>query len=262
MPKELQGVADAIGSIVDSPLVQLGLRAIAVYWIVFWLAAAYWAFRDLQLRTDNPVMPYLAAAFVILFTPILFPAAIVIYRTIRPHEKIDEVYERTLAEEAMLAEIETVRYCPACRRRVNEEWIVCPSCRTRLARVCPNCSRLVGLDWSLCAWCGRDFERREVGAPAAAPAVSQGGVGTRVATPDGAAPPARPTTGQGVPMGVPMATPMSAPMVAPVASVGGIDPARSAVASARSSSRPSPRSAGARPGSGRPPGSPGPLPER
>ena len=49
---------------------------------------------------------------------------------------------------------------------MNEEWIICPSCRTRLNRVCPNCSRLVGLDWSLCAWCGKDFERREVAAAA------------------------------------------------------------------------------------------------
>ncbi len=161
MPKELQGVTDAIGGVFDSPAVQLGLKALAVYWIIFWLAASYWAYRDLQLRTDNPVMPYLAAAFVILFTPLLFPAAIVIYRIVRPHEKIDEVYERTLAQEAMLAEIETVRNCPTCRRRVHEDWIVCPTCRTRLARVCPNCDRLVGLDWSLCAWCGRDFERRE-----------------------------------------------------------------------------------------------------
>ena len=167
MPTQIQDVTNAIGGVFDSPLVQLGLRAIAVYWIIFWLAASYWAFRDLQLRTDNPVLPYLAAAFIILFTPVLFVAAIVIYRIVRPHEKIDEVYERTLAQEAMLAEIETVRNCPTCRRRVHEDWIVCPTCRTRLARVCPNCSRLVGLDWSVCAWCGRDFERREVGVAAA-----------------------------------------------------------------------------------------------
>jgi hypothetical protein len=42
---------------------------------------------------------------------------------------------------------------------VDEEWIICPWCRTRLNRVCPNCERLVGLDWTLCAWCGKDFER-------------------------------------------------------------------------------------------------------
>jgi len=153
------GVTGFFGQILDSPVVQLGLRAIAIYVVILWLAAAYWAFRDMQLRTANPILPYFAASLVILFTPVFFPFAIVAYRIVRPQEKIGEVYERTLAEEALLAEVEAVKSCPTCARRVNEEWIICPTCRTRLNRVCPNCSRLVGLDWSLCAWCGRDFER-------------------------------------------------------------------------------------------------------
>jgi hypothetical protein len=102
-----------------------------------------------------------------VFSPIAFLAAVVIYRIIRPQEKIGEVYERNLAEEALLAEVEAVSSCPACFRRVNDEWIICPTCRTRLKRVCPNCSRLVGLDWSLCAWCGKDFERRDIAAATA-----------------------------------------------------------------------------------------------
>ncbi|MEO8207927.1 MAG: zinc ribbon domain-containing protein, partial [Chloroflexota bacterium] len=77
-------------------------------------------------------------------------------------ERIGEIYERNLAEEAMLAEIEAVHHCPTCDRTVHNDWIICPTCRTRLNRVCPNCSKLVGLDWSLCAWCGRDFERPEI----------------------------------------------------------------------------------------------------
>ncbi len=176
MPKEFQGVIDSIGGIFDSPVVQLGLRAIAVYWVIFWLAAAYWAFRDLQLRTENPVLPYLAAAFIIIFTPVLFPAAVVIYRVVRPQERIGDSYERTLAEEALLAELETVKNCPTCRRRVHDDWIVCPTCRTRLNRVCPNCGKLVGLDWSICAWCGTDF------AHGGAPATSAAGAARRTGT--------------------------------------------------------------------------------
>ena len=159
MPKEIQAILDAISGFFDSPAVQFGLRAIGLYVVVLWFAAAYWAFRDMQLRTANPILPYLAAGLIILFSPILFPFAIIAYRIVRPQEKIGEVYERTLAEEALLAEVEAVKSCPTCTRRVNDEWIICPTCRTRLNRVCPNCSRLVGLDWSLCAWCGRDFER-------------------------------------------------------------------------------------------------------
>jgi RNA polymerase subunit RPABC4/transcription elongation factor Spt4 len=69
----------------------------------------------------------------------------------------------------MLAEIEARPHCANCSRPVNEDWIICPSCRNRLRRVCPNCSRLVELDWSLCAWCGKDFERPELLAPAFMP---------------------------------------------------------------------------------------------
>ena len=159
-------IGGALGDFFSSAPVQFVLQAIAIYLVVLWLAGAYWAFRDMQHRTENPILPYVAASFVIVFTPIFFPLAIFVYKIIRPHEKIGEVYERNLAEEALLAEVESIKSCPTCSRRIHDEWIICPTCRTRLNRVCPNCSRLVGLDWSLCAWCGKDFERRDL--PAAA----------------------------------------------------------------------------------------------
>src|SRR5436189_6250141 len=157
----LSGIGAAVAGFLGSPVVQFVLVSIAVYLVVLWLASAYWVFRDMQQRTENAILPYLAASLVIVFLPV-FPLAVFVYKIIRPHEKIGEVYERNLAEEALLAEVEAIKSCPTCARRVNDEWIICPTCRTRLNRVCPNCSRLVGLDWSLCAWCGKDFERRQV----------------------------------------------------------------------------------------------------
>jgi hypothetical protein len=157
----LSGIGDAITSFFNSPLVQLGIQAIGVYIVVIWLASAYWAFRDMQGRTANPVLPYLAAALVVGFTPVFFLFGIIVYRIIRPQERLGEAYERGLAEEALIAEIEQIEHCATCGRKVHEDWIICPTCRTRLKRVCPHCSKLVGLDWSLCAWCGRDFERRD-----------------------------------------------------------------------------------------------------
>jgi low affinity Fe/Cu permease/RNA polymerase subunit RPABC4/transcription elongation factor Spt4 len=184
MDQILDGIGKTIGDIVGSPPVQIGARAIAVYLIILWIATAYWAFRDMQQRSDNAILPYLVAAGIILFTPVFFIFAVWVYKIVRPHEKIGEVWERNLAEEALLAEVEAIHHCPTCERRVNEEWIICPTCRTRLNRVCPNCSRLVGLDWSLCAWCGKDFERREVAAAAIAePVPAALEVTGRVATP-------------------------------------------------------------------------------
>ena len=48
-------IFEAIGDFFDNPLIQFGLRAAAVYIVVLWLASAYWAFRDLQHRTNNAV---------------------------------------------------------------------------------------------------------------------------------------------------------------------------------------------------------------
>jgi RNA polymerase subunit RPABC4/transcription elongation factor Spt4 len=164
MDQILAQIGDTIGSVFSSPVLQFGIRAIGIYLVILWLASAYWAFRDMQQRSDNAILPYLAAAGIILFTPLFFVLAVWVYKIVRPHEKIGEVWERNLAEEALLAEVEAIHHCPTCERRIDDEWIICPTCRTRLNRVCPNCSRLVGLDWSLCAWCGKDFERRPIAA--------------------------------------------------------------------------------------------------
>ncbi|HKF84646.1 MAG TPA: zinc ribbon domain-containing protein [Candidatus Limnocylindrales bacterium] len=186
MDQILETIGDTIGGFFTNPIVQLAIQATAIYFVILWLATAYWAFRDMQQRSENPVLPYLAAALIVLFTPVLFLFGVIVYRIVRPHEKIGEVYERNLAEEALLAEVETIRTCPSCSRRVNEEWIICPSCRTRLNRVCANCGRLVGLDWSLCAWCGKDFERSDV--------ASYEPIATEMPRPIGAPIPATPAT--------------------------------------------------------------------
>jgi hypothetical protein len=178
MDQILGTIGDTIGGFFGSPIVQFALEAAGVYLVILWLASAYWAFRDMQQRSDNAILPYLAAAGIILFTPVFFIFAVWIYKIIRPHEKVGEVWERNLAEEALLAEVESIHHCPGCERRIDDEWIICPFCRTRLNRVCPNCSRLVGMDWSLCAWCGKDFERRNVPGAAAVEAIP----GSREAT--------------------------------------------------------------------------------
>ena len=123
MDEILGEIGSALGDFFGSPPVQFVLQAIAIYLVVLWLAGAYWAFRDMQHRTENPILPYVAASFVIVFTPIFFPLAIFVYKIIRPHEKIGEVYERNLAEEALLAEVEVDPQLPDLRaareRRVD-----------------------------------------------------------------------------------------------------------------------------------------------
>jgi RNA polymerase subunit RPABC4/transcription elongation factor Spt4 len=159
MTDPVGALGGAMGAFFENSIVQMAMYALFAYMVLLWIVAAYWAFRDMRDRSENPVLPFLASALVILFLPFFFPFGVMVYRVIRPPERLGDVYERNLAQEALLAEVEAVKTCRGCDRRVDREWIICPWCRTRLHRVCPNCERLVGLDWSLCAWCGQDFER-------------------------------------------------------------------------------------------------------
>jgi hypothetical protein len=115
----LQTLGTEIGKFLDSPIVRLALQGIAFYVVLLWAATAYWAYRDLQTRTTNPIAPYLAAALIILFTPAFFFFGVIVYRILRPSETVAEANERALAEEAMMVEIESQPHCANCSRQVH-----------------------------------------------------------------------------------------------------------------------------------------------
>ncbi|MGZ8512032.1 MAG: double zinc ribbon domain-containing protein [Candidatus Limnocylindria bacterium] len=168
----LEPIGEFWEGFLSNPVVQLATQLIVIYVVLLWLGTAYWAFRDMQARTENPILPYFAAALIIFFTPLLFLFAVVLSLIVRPRETLAEVYERSLAEESLIAEVEKNELCPVCRDRVDSDWLVCPNCRTRLHRVCPSCNRLAEPTWPLCAFCGHEFERtperrptRQVAAP-------------------------------------------------------------------------------------------------
>ncbi len=181
MPQGLPDPGQLWNDFITNPLVQLAGQLIVVYVVLLWLGTAYWAFRDMQARTENPILPYFAAALIIFFTPLLFLFAVVLYLIVRPRETLAEVYERSLSEETLLAEVEKNRLCPTCRLSVGPDWLVCPNCRTRLHRVCPACTRLAEPDWALCAYCGKDLDR--VDRPVTRPAARAGAV-ERTAAPE------------------------------------------------------------------------------
>lgn len=115
-----------------------------------WLSLVIWAVRDMRVRTRDPFAQFLAAALV----AVLPMAGILIYLILRPPETLAAAYERALAEEALLQEIEERPSCPGCSRTTDPNWILCPHCHTRLKKACPDCNSLMELQWNLCPFCG------------------------------------------------------------------------------------------------------------
>jgi hypothetical protein len=115
-----------------------------------WLSLAIWTFRDIRARTRDLLARVLAVLVVVLF----FLPGLVVYLILRPPRTLEEEYEQTLEEEALLQSIEDSPLCPGCGRRVREPWIICPNCHTKLRKPCHQCGKLMELPWNMCPFCG------------------------------------------------------------------------------------------------------------
>jgi RNA polymerase subunit RPABC4/transcription elongation factor Spt4 len=115
-----------------------------------WLSLIIWTYRDIRRRARDPLARILA----VLVVAVLFLPGILVYFILRPQRTLEEEFQQTLEEEALLQSIEDNAVCPGCGRRVREEWVACPSCYTRLKKPCHQCGRLMELPWNLCPFCG------------------------------------------------------------------------------------------------------------
>jgi len=145
-------------------LVALG----AAYLIALWFVLIVWTFRDIEARSRSVLTQIISTLLVVLF----FVPGVLLYLILRPKETLDEAFQRSLEEEYLLQDLEELPLCPGCHRYVEDEFVLCPHCRTQLREACPACSRLVDLRWALCPYCGasqieRDESLERVEQPAA-----------------------------------------------------------------------------------------------
>ena len=115
-----------------------------------WLSLVFWTYRDIKARARDPLSRVLA----VLVVAVLFLPGIVIYLILRPKHTMEEEYQHTLEEEALLQAIEESPLCPGCGRRIDEHWSICPNCHTKLRKNCHHCGKLMELPWNICPFCG------------------------------------------------------------------------------------------------------------
>ena len=115
-----------------------------------WVSLVVWTYRDIHSRARDPLVQALAAMLV----AILNLPGVLVYLILRPPRTLEEEYQRTLEEEALLQALEDLPLCPGCERRVKDDWQVCPNCHTKIKKTCHNCSRLMELSWNICPHCG------------------------------------------------------------------------------------------------------------
>ncbi len=135
---------------VDSNLITVLAAWSLAFLVALWVSLMLWTYRDIRVRARDPWLRVLAVVIVGL----LFLPGVVIYLILRPAHTVEEEYQRTLEEEALLQSIEEVPVCPGCGRHIQDNWMVCPSCQTRLKKTCHSCRKLMELSWNICPYCG------------------------------------------------------------------------------------------------------------
>jgi RNA polymerase subunit RPABC4/transcription elongation factor Spt4 len=136
------------------PFVVMFAALFAAFLTAIWISVVIWTFRDIRARSRDIFAQILGTLMVLLFFPFFPLPGWILYMLLRPRETLSEIYERSLEEEALLQGIEERLACPGCNRRIEEEFMICPTCHTRLKKACPACGRLLHLRWNLCPYCG------------------------------------------------------------------------------------------------------------
>lgn len=121
----------------------------AAFLAALWLAVIFWTARDIRKRSRDRFMRILA----VIVAALLFLPGVLVYLVLRPPHTLEEEYQRSLEEEALLQSIEETSICPGCSRRVQADWIACPSCHLTLKKTCTHCGKVIDLPWNLCPYC-------------------------------------------------------------------------------------------------------------
>ena len=129
----------------------LVIRNLSIFFVVvFWLATAYWVYKDARRRVEDPWL--VAMAIVLgLIPPFVGP---IIYLFFRPPEYLEDVRERELEIQAMEERLATRElHCPVCRAQVEPSFLVCPVCTTKLKQACVSCASPLEALWQICPYC-------------------------------------------------------------------------------------------------------------
>ncbi len=146
----------AINNFLGSPLLTLGLRLVALFFAILWLALVYWTFADADRRG---AMRWYWGVVALIFPFI----GTLIYVIVRPPEYVAESRERELELAILERELkQRANLCPNCRSVVERDYLLCPECGWDLKRPCENCSRPLHLEWATCPYCATAQRKKKV----------------------------------------------------------------------------------------------------
>jgi heme exporter protein D/RNA polymerase subunit RPABC4/transcription elongation factor Spt4 len=133
----------------DSPAWHITEKLLIFSLFLFWLALAYWVYKDARRRIEDPWLVWMSV--ILGLVPLV---GVFIYVLLRPPEYLDDVRERELEIKEMEARLgRRELQCPVCRAEIERDFLVCPVCTTKLRQACVTCKAPLESLWQICPFC-------------------------------------------------------------------------------------------------------------
>jgi hypothetical protein len=140
----------SIHSVVHSTAFMLAGDGLVLFVGVVWLGLGFRVHRDARRRIDDGRLVGIATltAFAIPFVgPLL-------YLLFRPPETLADANAREIEMRALRDRLRNPNtHCPVCLSEVDDDYLVCPVCTTRLREPCPTCDAALDPLWQACPYC-------------------------------------------------------------------------------------------------------------
>jgi len=131
-------------------LIFFGATAVAI-----WASSIYWVYQDIFSRTKNSLLQIASIVVAILF-PFF---GLLVYILLRPSLTIEERRLQLLDEKIMRKQVGDLGLCPQCRKSIEDTYLFCPHCKTKLKESCPKCDKPIDKKFQTCPYCGYDIKR-------------------------------------------------------------------------------------------------------
>lgn len=146
-------VASTFGSIhsaLHSGAMSAAMNVLILFVVVLWLGLGYRVHRDARRRIDDGWMVGLSS-FLGFGVPFVGP---VVYTLFRPPETLADVHAREVEMRALRGRLlQAAPRCPVCMSEVENDYLVCPVCTTRLREQCDACDAPLDPLWQACPHC-------------------------------------------------------------------------------------------------------------
>lgn len=132
-----------------TPELQMAFTVVVVVLVILYVLSIIWIARDAYQRGSS------WAWCLIGLIPFL---GVVAYCLLRPSLLQIDRDEQEL--EIALKQRQLMKYgeCAACGYPVEDDYILCPNCHSRLKNMCPACHRALDPSWTVCPYCATPMQ--------------------------------------------------------------------------------------------------------